>query len=284
MFRERPPAVQDAVLSKWRDACQIWEMDSAANYTFGPFGTGQEQVETLAERNPCPRVLDVGSGSGGFLLQATELCIQHEKRLFGRGLSGGKEVASSIPVWDCEDWISTMALEQHQDEPLELLHRFPIERIHEVVHSSKFDLIVCSWTMRHLCDPLGTLEALSQLLAPDGVLVANQIYAPVIRSGGAPNVELLVEAIRSGSNDQYDVKCALEGEPLRYGEDGIEGGFELFVTIVRIKKHSACNSEGVRFNVEYTGRVVGPLEGPDSGAVLKGGGQYMMAEYQLGCN
>ena len=42
----------------------------------------------------------------------------------------------------------------------------------------RFDLIVCSWTLRHCADPLGTLEQYANLLRVGGVLLANQLWLP----------------------------------------------------------------------------------------------------------
>ena len=49
-----------------------------------------------------------------------------------------------------------------------------------------FDLILCSWTLFHLCDPLGTLLQLRGLLEPDGVLLANGVWFHVETPAGGP--------------------------------------------------------------------------------------------------
>ena len=82
----------------------------------------------------------------------------------------------------------------------------------------RFDLIVCSWTLIHLADPLGTLEALGALLAPGGVLLANEACADV-GSGGA-TLAAFVGCCRAAGLD-----VAVEGAELTYDDaHGFEHG------------------------------------------------------------
>merc|ERR1712166_1385878 len=65
---------------------------------------------------------------------------------------------------------------------------------------------------------------------------------------------------------------------------GISGGTILRMALatpapVLAAQPTSCS--GVRFQVEHTGELLGPMNGPSSGAVLKGGGQYSMAQYRL---
>ena len=195
-----------------------------------------------------------------------------------------------IPAYDCDDWLADGHVIGKDSA---LLHRFPIEEIHQchrhlqLAGRAAFDLIVCSWTMRHVCDPLGTLEALSELLAPGGTLLANQLYAPVLSANSAggtatstdsqsrsASVQRLRKTLESGNSLDFAVDVSVQGEEPRYGEQELKGGFDICVKIKRYQ--TSGPGVGVQFSAQHTGRVTGPL-----GAVLRSGGQYLMAEYVM---
>merc|ERR1712054_189692 len=76
-------------------------------------------------------------------------------------------------------------VEGDENAPLKIYQEFPLEDL-KVCHEADFvggrvlfDLIVGSWTMLHLADPLGTLVQLYSMLAPAGILLVNFCYAHI---------------------------------------------------------------------------------------------------------
>lgn len=90
--------------------------------------------------------------------------------------------------------------------PFKIYHQFPLEDICAcsgadfVGAQQQFDLIVASWTMLHLADPMGTLVQLYTFLAPQGILLANFCYAH-ISDGDKANVERMFSSI----SNMYDL-------------------------------------------------------------------------------
>lgn len=192
-----------------------WVQDSAANYDFGRFGSGLEAARAALARRMAAggalRVLDAGCGSGGQLMDLASLVevaggaaylrgVTAEvnavpPRLAGRvvrlaasGASGpaaGATCAGSAGVRSTiteaaggeamqeEAEGSVVDMRIYQDFPLEGLATTAADFVQQ---GMVFDLILCSWTLFHLCDPLGTVLQLRALLDPDGAILANGAY------------------------------------------------------------------------------------------------------------
>ena len=69
---------------------------------------------------------------------------------------------------------------------LTLLQEVEIESIDKILQSG-FDLIVSSWTLRHLVDPLGTLRRIYNLLSVNGLFLTDS--APFHLEGDAEYIE-----------------------------------------------------------------------------------------------
>jgi len=325
MYGSRPQEVLNAIQEKLRHTKDFkWEKDCSANYTFGAFGSGLEALEAAVSRArqrgaPELSVLDVGAGSGGFLQQARAVAAEGRVRLYARGLTGGsEEPAAGVQAvqgqWLEAEVAPTSPPAADGEADVALLHAFPAELLHQsacdfVREGRAFDLVVASWTLRHLCEPLGTLEFLSERLAPGGVLLGNELFAPV----GDGGLEPFREAARDAAGPSYSVELDVQGEALRFEGDDLAGGYEMALRITRGPLGEPGPGAGVRFPVALTGEVSGPMGGPHSGlvsgirhrilhrckreedisreltfhahrlrergAVLKSTGQYLMAQY-----
>ena len=78
----------------------------------------------------------------------------------------------------------------------------------------RFDLIVASWTMLHLVDPMGTLMQLHALLAPGGVLLCNYCYAHIAKGEKEQFRELMARVSMLGHAvwlGEDDTVCLVRG-------------------------------------------------------------------------
>ena len=307
----RPPAVRDAINDHAADAASFgprtgltpmrWERDAAANYSFGEtFGSGRDAVAAACARAEDEgrdeiAICDVGCGSGGFLATvATEAAADAGNIVLrAYGLTGGREscgVVEGATIAECDDWRSsssgtvrlTGSYDAASKRDVVLLQRFPIEDVlncdaASFVHvCERFDLIVCSWTLRHCADPLGTLEQYANLLRVGGVLLANQFWLPFEGESGRWDDEAaLRRAIAALNNEATGV--SLELDIARDAEDS-----ELVTTALRCVRVSEAP---IRFaSAGFTGEVSGPMSLDPSKSVccLSGGPSYAMARYRCG--
>merc|ERR1719263_1455878 len=199
----RPAPVLEAIRDKFAAARPGgWLQDSADNYEFLSFGSGVAAVEALARRarpaSEVVNILDAGAGSGGFMARARDVCARHAipARIVGTTADSRKAQVGRSRRWD--EPLPGDGGGDRGGVELDHVCGFPLEDVARCGATAfgarrRFDLIVCSWTLIHLADPLGTLEALCALLAPGGVLLANEACAdvgPPKRGTGAPRFRL----------------------------------------------------------------------------------------------
>eukprot|EP00933_Yihiella_yeosuensis_P046914 TRINITY_DN42535_c0_g1_i1.p1 TRINITY_DN42535_c0_g1~~TRINITY_DN42535_c0_g1_i1.p1 ORF type:complete len:307 (-),score=59.33 TRINITY_DN42535_c0_g1_i1:16-936(-) len=232
LVSRRPPVVESGVAEKFKDASNHtgWVQDSADNYKFGQFGTGIEAVEgAIARLHPAKRlrVLDAGCGSAGLLLQIAKMVEERGISAYLRGVTAERnEIQSELQgkvTSMHKDGSTQMSRVMSNDEQLVDLHvyqGFPLESLLEVMHADfvkenqLFDLILCSWTLFHLCDPLSTLLQLKAVLDPGGVMLANGAYFHVDCDGfEAGSVDAMKTFFKRISPD---LKLCITGEPVRY--------------------------------------------------------------------
>ena len=106
---------------------------------------------------------------------------------------------------------------------LRIYQGFPLEDLTSadaadfVREAISFDLILCSWTLFHLCDPLGSLLQLRRFLDKDGVMLVNGAYL-YFQSPSAPekdgSVELLEDFCEKLS--EYGLESSVRGRPIRW--------------------------------------------------------------------
>lgn len=206
---QRPKGIQDAITFKFEDARRHsgWEMDSAASYDFSGVA-GSRIVELLCERRKSSSsplsVLDAGAGSGDFLYDVEAIVRAHDMETppFLRGVTAGYELGST----SAERGVCHKYGEGDDGDPccsLKIYQQFPLEDIATcceadfVASQCKFDLVVASWTMLHLADPMGTLQQLYSFVAPGGILLVNFCYAH-IADGDKAHLRKLMDIV---SND-----------------------------------------------------------------------------------
>lgn len=180
------------------------------------------------------RVLDLGAGSGGWLLQAQRDLEERRGELQAiwlHGITGDalpSEIRSAKPSGAME--AGSVEVAHFQQVGIET---FPLrlggdaaaveQRAHfaQTVEAALagglgYDLIVSSWTFCHLLDPLATLELWSNALAVQGELYANDIDFPVCFNGegeGAlmpPRGQEDVEHLFWESDPEARMECAFE--------------------------------------------------------------------------
>ena len=329
LAERRPVAVAAAVEMHQKDAAAfgprshglsplVWERDAASNYLFGGFGDGSQAMSATMRRvrdagRSTVSILDVGCGAGTWLLAAVASCPA-DMRISACGLTGGREAhdleamaTCAVSVSEHEDWTLLSDADRDTGDDVlpanvRILHRFPIESVLScgsfagVNNGSpppKFDLIVCSWTLRHCADPLGTIEQLCNLLCLGGILLANQIWLPFEgNSGQWDDLGAFREAINALSEPScqsgVSVELAIEGDETRNlkGVGAVEDSGKGYVTALRCTRLTA--STPVRFShVEFTGEVSGPmsLDAEQSANVsLMGGPSYAVARYRFAPN
>merc|ERR1719263_326896 len=255
LYESRPDGVLEAIRDKFAAARPGgWLQDSADNYEFLSFGSGVAAVEALAKRarpGEVVAILDAGAGSGGFMAQARDVCARHAipARIVGTTADSREAQVGRSRRWDePRDGDGGGGVE------LDHVCGFPLEDVARCGATAfgaarRFDLIVCSWTLIHLADPLGTLEALCALPAPGGAPL--EAFAGCCRAAG---LELTVE----GAELTYD------------DERGFERGYYTAVRYVRPKRGAGAP----RFRLAHTGEL-GRLH------VLASGAQYSVAKYAI---
>ena len=224
--------------------------------------------------------------------------------LAARGLTGGREScgiehATPSKVAECDgDWSDrsravrcTGSVGETRAHDVVLLQGFPIEDVLScgaadfVQQGTRFDLIVCSWTLRHCADPLGTLEQLANLLHVGGVLLANQVWLDqVFESGQWDDEPALRRAIAALNGDATGVSLDLDvarGATVDTADEDECAAGDGVTTALQCVRTGAAP---VRFAmVDFTGEVSGPmsLDPTKSVCCLSGGPSYAMARYAL---
>ena len=175
----RPRAVQDAVDKAFeknkKENGYSWAEKGKEAY--GLLGLNDDLVFkklfSKGKNEIC--IIDVGCGTGEWgshamrVLGQDEECQKTGKKVHIFSVTGGKE---------CEREVERCGNITHCR-----LNQFKIENIDEEFEKRGFalkgqvDLIVSSWTLRHLVDPLGTLSRMYSLLSPSqGMLIADGFF------------------------------------------------------------------------------------------------------------
>ena len=292
-------------------------MDHHSNYDFLSFGNGIEALMRAIKRarakgSDSVSVLDVGAGSGDFLAQAYTLCkAEGIGNPFLRGMTGGEEVPVSNDLQVCK--LSGINTIDRKDHPALLLQRCCLERLSfatlaEALIGRSFDLIVSSWTFRHLADPLSLIESLILVLEPDGEILINEVWVPFENESGSwddpaamrKGLSALAANLKSPENmmpanielEMVQENCTREETIDEGGEARGSIGYRTAMKCTRlpIKAAAKDSAAGVRiFNfgdiVTYTGEVSGAVCGDSlrgiTCAALSGGACYGMARYRV---
>ncbi|CAE7339499.1 Slc24a1 [Symbiodinium natans] len=232
-----------------------------------------------------------GCGSGGQLLEIAALASRKGVSCYLRGVTAeanavpdallGKVVNLLAPT---EPGDAEAPSEEHADEAVDMkmYQGFPLESLAEVReadfirHGVAFDLILCSWTLFHLCDPLGTLEQLGGCLGPEGLLLANGAYLHIEAAGHAAGSVGAFEAFCARLAPA--LQCCVEGEDVQFFEEepsdeqglgDFQGGFEISLSL------SGNASTMLSEHCAFTGEVLGQAWH------LASGPQYLVAAYRL---
>eukprot|EP00439_Symbiodinium_sp_Y106_P075747 s2723_g15.t1 len=232
--------------------------------------TGLQAAESALRSLPPHRrlhVLDAGCGSGGQLLEIYALAQREGAPVYLRGVTAE---TNAVPD-QLRDKVVNLLAPPEKDPPaddpvdLKLFQGFPLENLKEVDTADfiregiEFDLILCSWTLFHLCDPLGTLEQLYRCLAPEGLLLANGAYmhfeAPGNEEGSIPAFEAFCARLAP------ELQLCVEGEPVCYfaedpddewGAGEYRGGFALSLAW---RRGSATAPAGLSEHCLFTGQA-----------------------------
>lgn len=176
----------------------------ACNYRFGKLD-GKSLVSYVGSTQPSMKVLDVGCGAGAFLHECASDVSKTSKKFFFRGITGSDEVSEEVrrEVGDVDpaalERAITNRLENRTDRiDLKIYEHVCIEDLEHsssvldfVESATRFDLIFCSWTALHLCDPFGLLVQLYDMLDVNGIVVVNMFFAATNFGQGAVLVDLL---------------------------------------------------------------------------------------------
>jgi len=140
-------------------------MDSAANYTFDGL-SGLSVVEALLrEAKSGFSMLDVGAAKADFVYEVEALArSQGVTEIYLRGTTAGYERNARNQQDEVNDCCCYGEEEQRAAAgAVRIYHAFPLEDLllcdqaDFIAEGRRFNLIVASWTMLHLADPLGTL-------------------------------------------------------------------------------------------------------------------------------
>jgi len=307
----RPQAVRDDIQFKFKHATSVsrWVQDSAANYVFGEFGSGLEIVRKeairLAAEGKTLSVLDAGCGSGGQLAEIAELMSKLSLPVYLRGVTAERsEVVPSLQAFafelplpsdtvTCSDnggqidfakqCISTTI---GTSINARIYQGFPLEDIAVtgaadfIRERKQFDVILCSWTLFHLCDPLGTLLQLRCILDPDGILVANGAYFHFEGDGLEAGTVAAIKQFSSAMPSS--LCCEIIGQDVKWvsedpSDEWSPGEFHGGHTINLCWKGGGCKAcevdEAMCNLVDYTGKTL------DRVWQLESGQQYAIASY-----
>eukprot|EP00927_Polykrikos_kofoidii_P039369 TRINITY_DN33775_c0_g1_i1.p1 TRINITY_DN33775_c0_g1~~TRINITY_DN33775_c0_g1_i1.p1 ORF type:complete len:905 (+),score=163.00 TRINITY_DN33775_c0_g1_i1:40-2715(+) len=191
-LKDRPAKLKNIVRAP--PACNRWMHNGEAhNYRFGRLD-GKNLVSYLGGTRAHVNVLDVGCGAGAFLHEcASDVSVTSKKFLF-RGITGSDEVSNKVreELGDVDpaalERAITNCLETRTDcIDLKIYEHVCIEDLEQsssvldfVESATRFNVIFCSWTALHLCDPFGLLVQLYDLLDVDGIVVTNMFFAQAV--------------------------------------------------------------------------------------------------------
>ena len=158
------------------------------------------EIHGIARRDTCSVTVR------GVAVKVESVAKAHNvDRIYLRGTTAGYELSEeSLARGNCLKY-GEAAASAATDEPLRIWHQFPLEEIAECevdFVEERFDIVVGSWTMLHLADPLGTLVQLYSLLAPQGLLLLNFCYAH-IGDGDKQHLKTLVGAMKLSGYETY---------------------------------------------------------------------------------
>ena len=237
------------------------------NYLFGAFGRGHDVIQqacdrALAEGRKSVGVLDCGAGSGFYLAVAATVAQGNGLGFFARGLTGGYEAASSPRVEEeaCSQGIiaSLAGASRGATERLEDMKLLQGCRLEQPLpglddENDRFDLIVSSWTLRHLADPCGAIEQWANLLRVGGQLICNQVYLSFLsKSGRWDDQEAFLKGLSAMSSDALDIQVDIQGCPFSL-DDTETSGFDIALCCERRAPTP------ILFPVSFTGLISGPM-------------------------
>lgn len=308
----RPDAVLQAIAEKFESAAGHlgWVQDSPANYDFGRSGSGldvaRHAMACAVQSGRTLRILDAGCGSAGLLAILQEEAENDGVRLYLRGVTAErsetprrlKPYVVLLPAAAADDrsggaqvvGASADLAEGEGGADIRIYQRFPLEHLATataadfVEEGRPFDLILCSWTLFHLCDPLGALLQMRALLDRQGTLLVNGVYfhfeGASCEGGGVDAMKLFLAQLGP------EVECDIQGEPVRWIPDDpsdksewaagdFRGGFQISLRWNGDGRPSEDVCAEVAGLFQYTGRVV------DKVWHLASGSQYSVAAYSL---
>ncbi|CAK9048667.1 unnamed protein product [Durusdinium trenchii] len=237
------------------------------------------------------RVLDAGCGCGGQLLELAHLAEARHSPALLRGLTA-EQIQHRCAVklqprvisfpGGCKNEVADADLIDlliYQGFPLEDITLADVDFVKE---GQLFDLILCSWTLFHLCDPLGTLLQLRQFLDREGVMLVNGAYLHFELPSPPQNPEPMdlfrrfCEELRS-----YGVETCVTGGPIRWlqgeGEDGdYVGGYEISMQWLGNEKRVSEIERRVFEICGFSSQAV-----LDKVWCLASGPQYCVSSYEL---
>jgi 2-polyprenyl-3-methyl-5-hydroxy-6-metoxy-1,4-benzoquinol methylase len=239
----RPEVVQIAVDEAFEanKTAKSWGLYDGQAYWYGLLGLEDELIlKNLATKNQKKKdiyVLDVGCARGGWGQRAMEIFLKDEvcqksgKHFHIFSVTGGQE---------CEEKI-----ESKVNVTLHQLNQFKIENIDEEFErrgfdlKNRFDLIVSSWTLRHLVDPWGTLKRMYRLLTPaQGILISNGFLFAFDDS----------EEIQGFPSHTWNILAQANAVSLfRYWDSGHDAGQFLLMK---------TNTQELAIPIEYTGKTI----------------------------
>jgi SAM-dependent methyltransferase len=176
LYARRPPSVirqiQDVALGAATPYARYINCGQDDDYVLAPGVLASGLAERLGTDASRPlRILDVGAGVGGFVLeQLRQGHVAHALSLHDYRMAVTRpELAAQARRVPDDAYIVGDAQGMHAIEQL----------------ACDYDLIVSRWTFPHLVDQLGTLEQVTERLAPHGIVAVANLhtdfgYAPAL--------------------------------------------------------------------------------------------------------